>query len=89
MDYFTKWPEVHAIPNQEATTVAYAPVTKFFCHSGISRELHSNQGGNVESQLMQEVLERLGISKIRTTSLHLQSDGMVELHVKTIEEHTP
>jgi hypothetical protein len=35
MDYFTKWPEVYAIPNQEASTVAEALVTNFFCRFGI------------------------------------------------------
>jgi transposase InsO family protein len=87
MDYFTKWPEVYAIPNQEASTVAEALVTNFFCCFGIPRELHSNQGRNFESHLLQEVLQRLGVSKTRTAPLHPQSDGMVERSVKTIEEH--
>jgi hypothetical protein len=59
MDYFTKWPEVYAIPNQEASTVADALVTNF-CRFGVPRELHSDQGYNFESRLMQEVLERQG-----------------------------
>jgi transposase InsO family protein len=87
MDYFTKWPEVYAIRNQEASTVAEAVVTNFFCRFGIPRELYSNQGRNFESHLLQEVLQRLGVSKTRTTPLHPQSDGMVVRYVKTIEEH--
>jgi hypothetical protein len=87
MDYFTKWPEVYAIPNQEASTVAQALVTNFFCRFGIPRELHSDPGRNFESHLLQEVLQRLGVGKTRTTPLHPQSDGMVERYVKTIEEH--
>jgi hypothetical protein len=31
MDYFTKWPEVYAILNQEASTVADDLATSFFC----------------------------------------------------------
>jgi hypothetical protein len=31
MDYFTKWPEAYATPNQEASTVAELLVTNFFC----------------------------------------------------------
>jgi hypothetical protein len=31
MDYFTKWPEVYSISNQEASTVADALVTNFLC----------------------------------------------------------
>jgi transposase InsO family protein len=87
MDYFTKWPEVYAIPNQEASTIAEALVTNFFCRFGIPRELHSDQGRNFCSHLLQEVLQRLRVSKTRTTPLHPQSDGMVERYIKTIEEH--
>jgi hypothetical protein len=71
MDYFTKWPEVYPIPNQEASTVADALVTNIFCRFGVPRELHSDQGRNFESRLMQEVLQRLGVGKTRTTpSIH-------------------
>jgi transposase InsO family protein len=87
MNYFTKWPEVYPIPNQEASTVAEALVTNFFCRFGAPRELHSDQGRNFESHLLNEVLQRLGISKTRTTPLHPQSDGMVERYIKTIEQH--
>jgi hypothetical protein len=87
MDYFTKWPEVYAIPNEEASTVTEALVTNFFCHFGIPRELHSDQGRNFESHLLQEVLQRLGVSKTCTTPLHPQSDCMVEHYIKMIEEH--
>jgi hypothetical protein len=57
MDYFTKWPEVYAIPDQEASTVADALVTNFFCCFRIPRELHSDQGRNFESCLLQEILK--------------------------------
>jgi hypothetical protein len=43
MDYFTKWQEVYAVPNQEATTIADALVTNFFCRFGIPRELHRRE----------------------------------------------
>ncbi|PNF37388.1 hypothetical protein B7P43_G16132 [Cryptotermes secundus] len=62
-------------------------VANFFCRFGIPRELHSDQGRNFKSHLLQEVLQHLGVSKTRTTPLHPQSDGMVERYVKTIEEH--
>jgi transposase InsO family protein len=86
-DYFTKWPEVYAIPSQEVSTVADALVTNFSCRFGVPRELYSDQGRNSESRLMQEVLKRLLMSKTRTTLLHPQSDDMVERYVKTMEEH--
>jgi hypothetical protein len=71
MDYFTKWPEFYAIPDQEASTVADALLTDF-CRFGVPRELHCDQGSNFESRLMQEVLQRLGVGKSRTTPFHPQ-----------------
>jgi ferredoxin len=44
MDYFTKWPKAYIITNQEASTVAEALVTNFFCHFGVLQVLHSDQG---------------------------------------------
>lgn len=37
-------------------------VTNFICHFSIPIELHSDQGPNFESRLMQEVLEQMGVS---------------------------
>jgi hypothetical protein len=62
--------------------VADALVNNFFCRFGFLMELQSNQSRNFESRLMQEVLERLGVSKTRTISLHLQSGGMVECYAR-------
>jgi transposase InsO family protein len=76
--------EVYANPNQEASTVAETLVANFSCRFGIPRELHSDQGRNFESHMLQEVLQRLGVSKTRTMTLHPQSDGMVEHFIKTI-----
>ncbi|XP_042230040.1 protein NYNRIN-like [Homarus americanus] len=78
MDYFTKWPEAYAIPNQEATTVARVLVDQFFCRFGIPHELHSDQGRNFESAVFSECCKLLGIKKTRTTPPRPQSDVMVE-----------
>jgi hypothetical protein len=59
MKFFTKWAEVYTISNQEASSVADAMLTNFFCPFGVSLELHSDQSRIFESRLMQVVLERL------------------------------
>ncbi|UYV73615.1 K02A2.6-like [Cordylochernes scorpioides] len=87
MDYFTKWPEAYAIPNQEATTVAKVLMDNLICRFGVPLELHSDQGRNFEAGVFQELCRLLGIRKTRTTPLHPQSDGMVERFNKTMEEH--
>jgi hypothetical protein len=53
VDYFTKWPEAYAIPSQEASTVMEVLVTNFF-HFTVPQKLHSDQGCNFESRLIQE-----------------------------------
>jgi transposase InsO family protein len=67
--------------------VADTLVTNFICCFSVPIELHSDQGQNFESRLIQEVLEQMGVSKTRTTPLHLQSNGMVECYVTTIKKH--
>lgn len=87
MDYFTKWPEVFAIPNQEAVTIAEKLVNEVFCRFGVPLEIHSDQGRNFESAVFQETCRIMGLHKTRTTAYHPQSDGMVERFNQTLERH--
>ncbi|GFX64608.1 hypothetical protein TNCV_1671441 [Trichonephila clavipes] len=84
MDYFTKWPEVYPIPDQEAPTVAEAVVQHWISRYGVPLQLHSDQGRNFVSAVLKGVCELLGIDKTKTTPLHPQSDGMVERFNRTI-----
>ncbi|KAK2887926.1 hypothetical protein Q8A73_019374 [Channa argus] len=84
MDYFTKWPEAYAVPDQTATTAAQRLMEDMFSRFGVPEELHSDQGRNFESRLFAEVCQRLGVRKTRTTPLHPQSDGLVERFNRTL-----
>lgn len=84
IDYFTKWPEAYAMPDQEAETVVEALVQGMFSHFGTPSELHSDQGRNFESRVFAAMCNRLGIRKTRTTPLHPQSDGLVERFMRTL-----
>ena len=46
--------------------------------------LHSNQGRNFESAMLQQTLDAFGIRKSRTTAYHPESDGMVERFNRTL-----
>ena len=50
-DYFMKWPEAYALPNQEAITVAEVFVREYVCCFGVPLELHSDQGRNFLNQM--------------------------------------
>ena len=84
-DYFTKWMEAYAMPNQEAKTVATVIAEEFICRFGVPRQLHSDQGRNFESHLFTELCEILSIDKTRTTPLHPCSDGMIERMNRSLE----
>ncbi|KAI4871800.1 hypothetical protein NFI96_004239 [Prochilodus magdalenae] len=84
VDYFTKWPEAYAVPDQGAVATAEVLVREFFCRFGVPEELHSDQGRNFESEVMAGVCRILGIHKTRTTPLHPQSDGLVERFNRTL-----
>ena len=84
-DYFTKWTEAFAIPDQEAVTVARVVVEEFICRFGVPRQLHTDKGSNFESQLFHQICKLLDIDKMRTTSRRQQSDGMVEHFNRTLE----
>lgn len=87
IDYFTKWPEAFALPDQTAETVADALISNVFSRFGVPLELHSDQGRNFESEVFQHVMRRLKIEKTRTTPRHPQSDGMVERFNRTIADY--
>ena len=83
-DYFTRWAEAYAIPNQEAITVAKRLTDEFFFRFSPPEQLHSDQGRNFESAVITEVCRLLGIVKTRTTPYHPQSDGLVERLNRTL-----
>jgi hypothetical protein len=54
-DYYTKWVEAYPLPDQKARTVAQVLVDEVFCRLGVPAVLHSDQGRNFESKVIQEV----------------------------------
>lgn len=83
-DYFTKWIEVYALPNQEAATVARKLTDEMFCRFSPPEQLHSDQGRQFESKLLEEICKLLQIRKTRTTPYHPQCDGLVERFNRTL-----
>ena len=84
-DYFTKFVEAYAIPNQTAEVVARTIVTEFVARYGTFHQLHTDQGSNFESEVFRKVCALLGIEKTHTTPLNPKSDGMVERFNRTLE----
>lgn len=85
-DYFTKWKEVFAIPNQEAKTIAEKLVKEVISRYGAPEKIHSDQGQNFEAQLFQEMCVLFNMDKTRTSPYHPESDGMVEQMNRTLQD---
>ena len=83
-DYFTRWVEAFAIPNQEAVTVAKTLTDNVFCRFSMPDQLHSDMGPQFESDIIKELSKLLQIRKTHTTPYHPQSDGLVERLNRTI-----
>ena len=84
-DYFTKWVEAFAIPDQKAETVARCLVSEVISRFGVPSYIHSDQGRQFESELYQEVCFLLHIKKTRTTAYHPQSDGTKSHNAKEFQ----
>ena len=85
-EYFTKWVEAFAIPDQESETIARCFVDQFVCRFSIPHQLHSDQGPNFEAEIIAETCKLLGVDKTRTTPYHPSSDGFVERFNRSMME---
>ena len=84
-DYFTKWMEAYAIPNQETPTIAKVLAEEFICRYGVPRIIQSDQGRNFESHIFTVLCKILDIDKSRSSALHPQTNGMVERQNRVIQ----
>lgn len=73
--------EVHALPKQEAGTVAKTLAGQYISPFGAPAHLHSDQGNQFESHLIKKLL---GEVKMKTTPFHSQSDGQSERNIKML-----
>lgn len=85
MDYFSKFVRVYPVKRQDAETVTTV-LLDWVYDLGVPDRIHSDQGGQFESDLFQQMCRRLGIQKTRTTPYHPESDGMVERFMRTLKD---
>ncbi|CAB0028406.1 unnamed protein product [Trichogramma brassicae] len=78
IDRFSRWPEAVPLQDITAETVARAFVKHWVSRFGSPSTLTTDQGGQFESKLFEEVSRALGIEKIHTTPYYPQANGMIE-----------
>ena len=69
-DHFTKLAQAYIYPNQTAKAVAHQLWSNYFCVYGFPERVPSDQGANIESSLIAEMLQVAGVEKSHTTPYH-------------------
>ena len=86
IDWSTRWVEAVPLANMTASTCADALVRHWVSRFGIPVDVSMDQGKQFTSSLWSELYQLLGISSLRTTAYHPQSNGMVERIHSVIKE---
>ena len=77
-DSFSKWVEIHPIPDETASTCARILLNEVICRYGCPLDLHSDQGRNFQSNIFKELCEMLEIRKTRSSPRNPKSNGQPE-----------
>ena len=84
-DLFTKWVEAFPLHSTESTTLATVLVDEIACWYGVPRSIHSDQGANLTSAVIQHLCLLLGMQRTQTSAYHPQGNGQVERFNRTLE----
>lgn len=84
VDHFSKWAEAIPISNHTAPTVAKALMTHVFTRYGVPRQLLTDRGPEFEGVLFTELMQHMGIDKLRTTAYRASTNGAVERFHRTL-----
>ncbi|KAL0186021.1 hypothetical protein M9458_017691, partial [Cirrhinus mrigala] len=83
-DVFTKYTLAVPTQDQRAETVAQVLVVEWFCKFGVPGRIHSDQGRNFESSLIQQLCSLYKMEKSRTTPYHPAGNGQCERFNRTL-----
>jgi hypothetical protein len=83
-DYFTRWPEAFAMPDQKSETIAPIFVEEIIFKYGVPKKLLTGRGTNFLSNLMEDLSRIMKITRSCTSAYHPQTDRIVERFNKTL-----
>ena len=80
VDAFTKWGEAFPLRNKEAETVAKVLVEQLFYRDGTFLSILSDQGREVDGQIMREICRLFDVDKLRTSPYKPSTNQVERLH---------
>ena len=83
-DYLTKWPEVFAVPDRSATTVAHCLCEVIWRH-GVPLKIIHDRAAEFLSEVLQDTAAIMSLSQLPTSGGHPQTDGLVERLNRTLK----
>ena len=87
MDYSIKWVEAILLHDQTAAWVTNCKVIIKICSTlGVPSILHSNQGYNFKSHMLQQMLQAFYVHKSCTITYHPWCDGVVEQFICLLQQ---
>lgn len=82
--YTTRYPEAFPVRTITMPKVIHALI-QLFSRVGIPEAILTDQGINFTSRLMKQLHQQLGITAVRTSPYHPQTDGLVERFNQTLK----
>jgi len=85
VDRATRWIEAVPLVEITASTVAVAFLETWVSRFGVPLHVLTDRGAQFESELFKKLASLTGFDRLRTTSYHPQTNGMVERVHKTVK----
>ena len=82
VDVFTRFTILRAIPDKRKETIAIE-LWKIFCQFGPPKIVQSDNGGEFRNQIINKMLELVGVDKRLVAPYHPRGDGLAERFVQT------
>ena len=83
-DHFTRYALAYLTRTQTAQTTARTQWDKFIVHYGLPEKILSDEGHNIESQLVDDLHKLMGTQKIQTSLYHPQTNSQCERFNSTL-----
>ena len=84
-DHLTGWPEAFPIPEKSADTIVATFINEYLLVHMCLRYILSDNGTEFKNNLMDQVLQQLGIDRIFSAPYHHQCNGKLEVFHKYLK----